>query len=563
MLEKYQKSLAFISLASLTTTTVLIAPNFAFDPFNAPRLLSLGAFCGATLVALLLGLKHKLIAIYKAPLLAILFFLTSLTLTLLKTTPSFNAQFYGAYGRNTGYLAYFALAILLFAAVIAGKASNFNFFIYVLFGVSLASTFYGFLQVVGADPTTVVNPSNFAFGFFGNQNFQSAFTAIAVAAAIAVLISQSISIIFRLFLFVFIIISIVQIYFTKSEQGYFVLVASLVVLTYLRFVRPRKVQLKVAYLVFSVIGFFAVLLGTLNKGFLGEYLYQESVTFRGDYWRAGQNMTLENPIFGVGLDGYGDWYRRSRTLEATLRRGPDVFSNSAHNQFIDISSNGGLLLLSAYLLIMGLAVRAVTRVLRREAGYNWKFVAVFIAWFTYQLQSLISINQLGLGIWGWTLTGLLIGYEINTRTKDKTADQDLVKAPGPTAKPSLEKVKPDWDVVLFSLFGLIVGAIIAMSPLRDSIEVRSLSGETTIGAVEEFGMRDSLNPEISILMAGNLVNSGYYENALRVIRNTVKNNPDNYFAWKLFASIPSASPEEIAQAQIQMKRLDPLNPELK
>jgi O-antigen ligase len=563
MLGTYQKSLTFISLAALTITTLFIAPNFAFDPFNAPRLLSLGAFCGASIVALLLGLKHKWIAIYKTPLLAILFFLSSLTLTLLVASPSFNAQFYGAYGRNTGYLAYFALAILLFVGVIAANSSNLNYYIYVLFGVSLVSTFYGFLQVLGADPTTVVNPSNFAFGFFGNQNFQSAFTAIAVAAAIATFISHSISFIYRLLLFVFIVISIVQIYFTKSEQGYFVLVASVVVLTYLRFVRSMKVQLKATYLVFSVIGFFAVLFGTLNKGFFAKYLYQESVTFRGDYWRAGQNMTLDNPIFGVGLDGYGDWYRRSRTLEATLRRGPDVFSSSAHNQLIDISSNGGFLLLSAYLVILALAVRAVVKVLKREDGYNWKFVAIFIAWFTYQLQSLVSINQLGLGIWGWTLTGLLIGYEINTRSKDKSADPDLANVSGLTAKPSLEKIKPDWDVVLFSLFGLIVGGLIAMSPLRNSIEVRSLSGETTIGAVEEFGMRDSLNPEISTLMAGNLVDSGFDENALRVIRNTVKNNPDNYFAWKLLSLIPSATPQEIALAQVQMKRLDPLNPELK
>jgi O-antigen ligase len=563
MLGRYQKSLAFISLASLTTTTLFIAPNFAFDPFNAPRLLSLGAFCGASIVAILLGLKHKWFAIYKIPFFAILFFVTNLTLTLLLTSPSFNAQFYGAYGRNTGYLAYFALAVLLFVAVIAANASNLNYYILVLFGVSLASTCYGFIQVLGADPTGVINPSKFAFGFFGNQNFQSAFTAIAVAAAIAILISHSISVVNRILLFVFIVISIVQIYYTKSEQGYFVLVASVVVLTYLRFVRPMKVQLKVAYLVFSVIGFFAVLFGTLNKGFFAKYLYQESVTFRGDYWRAGQDMTLENPIFGVGLDSYGDWYRRSRTLEATLRRGPDVFSSSAHNQLIDISSNGGLLLLSAYLLVMGLAVRAVVKVLQREEAYNWKFVAVFIAWFTYQLQSLISINQLGLGVWGWTLTGLLIGYEINTRSADMSPVQNSNNDSGLSVKISSEKLKADWDVVLFSMFGLIVGGLIAMTPLRNSIEVRSLSGETTIGAVEEFGLRNTLNPELSILMAGNLVDNGFNENALRVIRNTVKNNPDNYFAWKLYASIPSATPEEIAQAQIQMKRLDPLNPELK
>jgi O-antigen ligase len=196
---------------------------------------------------------------------------------------------------------------------------------------------------------------------------------------------------------------------TKSEQGFFVLVASFVVLAYLRFVLPLKVQWKVSYAFFSLIGFIAVLLGTLNKGFLAKYLYQESVTFRGDYWRAGQQMTIENPIFGVGLDGYGDWYRRARTLEATLRRGPDIFSSSAHNQLFDISSNGGLLLLGTYLVILGLVVRAIIRVLRRESAYNWKFTAVFVAWFTYQLQSLISVNQLGLGVWGWTLAGLLIG----------------------------------------------------------------------------------------------------------------------------------------------------------
>jgi O-antigen ligase len=563
MVGRYQKSLAFISLASLATTTLFIAPSFAFDPFNAPRLLSLGAFGGASIVALLLGLKHKWIATYKVPFFGVLFFIASLTLTLFITSPSFNAQFYGAYGRNTGYLAYFVLAVLLLVGVIAANLHNLGYYIYVLIGTSLISTFYGFLQVLGADPTTTENPSNFALGFFGNQNFQSAFTAIAVTATIAALLAQSISIAYKVLLLLFIVISIVQIYVTESEQGYFLLVASFVVLTYLRFVRTMKAQWKIVFLVFSAIGFFVVLLGTLNKGFLAKYLYQESVTFRGDYWRAGQKMTAENPIFGVGLDGYGDWYRRSRTLEATLRRGPDVFSSSAHNQLLDISSNGGLLLLSAYLIILGLAVRAVIKVLQRENGYNWKFTAVFIAWFTYQLQSLISINQLGLGIWGWTLTGLLIGYEINTRTKNKSADQDLAKVPGLTAKPSSEKIKTDWDIVLFSMFGLILGALIAMSPLRNSIEVRSLSGETTIGAVEEFGMRDSLNPELSILMAGNLVDSGFDENALRVIRNTVRNNPDNYFAWKLYASIPSATPEEIAQAQIQMKRLDPLNPELR
>jgi O-antigen ligase len=563
MFASYQKTLAFISLSSLAVTTLFIAPGLAYDPFNVTRLLSLGAFAGASIVALLLGIKYKWFSTYKTPLIAVTLFIASLTLTLLIAAPSFVAQFYGASGRNTGYLAYVALAVHLFLAAIAATASNLTRYIYLLLGVSLISSVYGFIQVLGGEPTSISNPSNSAFGFFGNQNFQSAFTAIAVAAAVAISIARPVSIAYRALAFIFIFFSIVQIYVTKSEQGFFVLVASFVVLAYLRFVRPLKVQWKVSYAFFSLIGFIAVLLGTLNKGFLAKYLYQESVTFRGDYWRAGQQMTIENPIFGVGLDSYGDWYRRARTLEATLRRGPDIFSSSAHNQLFDISSNGGLLLLGTYLVILGLVVRAIIRVLRRESVYNWKFTAVFVAWFTYQLQSLISVNQLGLGVWGWTLAGLLIGYEINTRAALTSTENPLERPTGPTVKTSSEKVTVDRDILLFSLFGLIIGALIAIAPFRNSVELRQLSIETTLVQLDELTMRSTINPEISVFIAQNLVDKKFEENALKIIRNTVKNYPDNYFAWKLLSLIPSATPQEIALAQVQMKRLDPLNPELK
>jgi O-antigen ligase len=563
VLASYQKALFFISLTSLVITTLFIAPSLAYDPFNVSRLLSLGSFAGASIVALLLGLKHKWISQYRTPLFAVLFFIASLTLTILITAPRFMAQFYGAYGRNTGYLAYFSLAILLLVAVIVSNFHNLSYFIYALFGVSFLSTIYGFIQVLGGDPAAINNPSNFALGFFGNQNFQSAFTAIAVAAAVATLISPSISFKYRVLLTVFFVLSVAQIYVTQSEQGFFVMVASFVVLTYLRFVRPMKVQLKVTYLIFTVIGFFAVLFGTLNKGFLSKYLYQESVTYRGDYWRAGQKMTVENPVFGIGLDGYGEWYRRSRSIEATLRRGPDIFSSSAHNHLLDISSSGGLLLLSAYLTILSLAVRAVIRVLRREHSYNWKFTALLAAWFTYQLQSLISVNQLGLGIWGWTLTGLLIGYEINTRHTDKAPDQKSAKGPGITPKLPFAKVQTDWQVILFSMFGFILGGLIAIAPFLNSFELRKLSFNTTVIQLEELTTRKTIDPEISVFVAEIFVKNKLEENALRIVQNTVKNYPDNYLAWKLYAAIPSATPQEITQAQIQMKRLDPLNPELK
>ena len=88
-------------------------------------------------------------------------------------------------------------------------------------------------------------------------------------------------------------------------------------------------------------------------------------------------MTIDHPFTGVGLDSYGDWYRVSRTLAATLRRGPDITSNAAHNVFLDFSSNGGFPLLIAYLLILGLSLVSAIRVVRRTNGFDFIHAGLF------------------------------------------------------------------------------------------------------------------------------------------------------------------------------------------
>ena len=120
-------------------------------------------------------------------------------------------------------------------------------------------------------------------------------------------------------------------------------------------------------------------------------------------------MTLDHPFFGVGLDSYGDWYRSSRGLISTLRSGPERTANTAHNIFLDISSNGGLPLAISYFAIIIYAFLSGIRVLRQNSNFNPVFVSIFSSWFGYLIFSAISINQIGVGIWGWILTGCVIG----------------------------------------------------------------------------------------------------------------------------------------------------------
>ena len=54
------------------------------------------------------------------------------------------------------------------------------------------------------------------------------------------------------------------------------------------------------------------------------------------------------------------------------------------------------------------------------------YIAIFGAWLAYQAQSIISIDSLGLAIWGWVLTGILIGLSFRINQVDSSATQNKV-----------------------------------------------------------------------------------------------------------------------------------------
>ena len=265
---------------------------------------------------------------------------------------------------------------------------------------------------------------------------------------------------------------------------------------------------------------------------------------------------------GVGLDSYGDWYRRSRDVAATLRRGPDITSNAAHNVFLDFSSNGGFPLLIIYLALMILVARAAVRVIRRSTRFDPVFTGLFAVWMAYQAQSIISLNQLGLAVWGWIISGLLIGYEINTRLEiAESKAHKLTKKDRSISAPADKKVLPVTSVALS--IGFLVGLLVGLPPLIASSKVKSAfeSGDKFViaAAVDFFPQDLARTNQIAYIFKQNDLET----DAISLIMATVKQFPDSYDSWALLASLKSASPAQIAQARAQMKRLDPHNPDLK
>jgi hypothetical protein len=273
-------------------------------------------------------------------------------------------------------------------------------------------------------------------------------------------------------------------------------------------------------------------------------------------------MTVEHPLFGVGLDSYGDWYRRARSVEATLRRGPDVVSNAAHNVLLDLSSNGGFPLLTIYLFMLGLVLVSAWRVLRRSNTFDPFFSGLFAVWIAYQAQSIISLNQLGLAVWGWIISGLIIGYEINTREEklDATPKQLLKKGRN---IPISAKTKVSAGVLVGMFVGGLAGLVIGLQPLIASSKFLSALNSKDPKLVQQAAYVSPLDANYMYRVADILANNKLVSEAVAVSNDSLKHFTDDYPLWAFRSRIQGLPQEEIDRALKEMKRLDPNNPNLK
>jgi O-antigen ligase len=555
MREKAESTLGNVLVWALVAATLLVTPLWSLDPINPIKMLAVTATGFMGLGVLLTNQKALQLKRFRVPLVLISGFLTWQLVVFSVSDGEKFQQLFGTNGRNTGLITYLALSVLFVVAMAVSNLAFLKKFLITALAVGGTSLGYGVVQSLGGDPFDWVNPYSPVFGFLGNPNFQSSLLGILGVVVFTQLLSGSTKIQIKVAYLVYLLVTLYVIKETDSQQGFLVLlIGSTVSLGVL--VNYKSRALGYSYLALAAVGFVAILVGTLNKGPLASLLYKDSVTYRGDYWRAGWKMTLENPIFGVGLDSYGDWYRRSRTIEATLRRGPDVVSNAAHNVFLDISAYGGFPLVLIYIALMALVVISAVKVIKRSQSFNAGFVGLVAGWVAFQAQSIISINQIGLALWGWVLSGLIIGYEINTRGGDAIVEKK-------TGKSVTKAVQTSAASSLALFIGLIVGVLVGMPPYLASAKYKGALETSNPQVIQEAAYIWPLDALRMTQVARTLNDNKLELEALVVAEDAVKQFPDKYDVWETLSLMNRATDEQKSRATVQMKRLDPLNPNLK
>ena len=532
-------------LVAVTAVSLLVTPFNSLDPVNLPKLclLVFVAFIAAGLVfsktEFLVGRAHRL------PVFVVGLFVLLLILVLLFDSRTFALKFYGTASRNTGFIAYLSLSFLLLASMASAGYVLIKRYVWALIAVGTVLVFYGLAQSQGHDFYKFNNAygSN-VFGSFGNPNFQSAFMGIAAATGLTLAVFSSLKIYFKLALIALVVLAIYNVSLS-SQQGYLNFMAGFAAAVIVYLFMTKHAVFGWSVLGLFIIGIFLVLLGILDKGPLAQAIYKSSLQARGFYWRAAFNMIIHHPFFGVGMDGFGDWYRRFRPTDYLAKNFTTV-SDTAHNIPLDIGSSGGLPLLILYLTIVGLALYAIVKVLKRKSEFDVYFAAIVAAWVAYQAQSLISINQLGLGVWGWSLTGLLIGYEINTRN---FAPVEFQKS-GRSTKVSAEKLSAGALVITF-LTGAI-GLGIALPPYLAANKFYKALQSGDANVIQPAAYLRPYDRSRFLYVAQILISNKLEPQAIKVLRDAAKIYPDSFEVWQQWSAIASATPADVALSLIHI-----------
>ena len=533
--------------------SLAVSPSTNLDPINLIKILILSTFAFGIL-GLFTKRDFRYLIENKLIMSSLIFFILALLFPVFLSGAPLDQQLWGTWGRNTGLLTYLSLLFICVSALLVQNFSAYKSISDSLILCGIPMSGYCLIQIAKLDPVSW--SLHQTFGTLGNINFLSAFLGLVIVAQFCVLIDSSRKNSLRIFFGIKIIIDLLIIISTNSIQGILIAAAGVGVTILILFKKVNQFEkLFLPFLLISIGTFILTLMGLFNRGVLAKFIYQPSVLYRADYMHAGLEMTLKRPLFGVGLDSYGDWYRSVRGQISTLRTGPDRISNSAHNIFLDISSGGGFTLLAAYLLILLIALISAIKFIKKSQKLDYVFVSVFSCWIAYVIQALVSINQVGVGIWGWLFTGVIIGYPL-------TSGADKVAHKNNKVRKSIAKtiVSPGTGIRAFILS--LVGFSLAFIPFTADSKFRGAMNSRNIQNI----VRSLNSPGISAFHLENALQTFIQNNAVKessdIAHKLVSKYPMDFYGWKMIALLNSTPESEKQSAIKKLKELDPYNPDI-
>jgi tetratricopeptide (TPR) repeat protein len=187
-------------------------------------------------------------------------------------------------------------------------------------------------------------------------------------------------------------------------------------------------------------------------------------------------------------------------------------------------STGGVFLGVAYLALLIYILYCGVKGLRKFQGNQRVVIATFFgAWIAYQAQTIISIDNIGVSIWGWLLGGIVVALSRSTAAVDEKYSP---------ANKQIKLLQPLTSGILTILILVMVSGLYRAETLMYQTRGFYNPQDPSIKAALLKSANETINtplvePAYVITTANYLFASGYPAEAIEILKNQIaKDNRD-------------------------------------
>jgi hypothetical protein len=277
-------------------------------------------------------------------------------------------------------------------------------------------------------------------------------------------------------------------------------------------------------------------------------------------------MFKDHPIFGVGVDRFGEYYREYAVQNQVVQ---GQITDNAHSIYLQLLATGGLILFIPYiLLVLFITIVGFKALVKSKGDDKFKVGALFGIWLATIAVNVVTVDNLGVGVWFWITAGVLVAVsanqiqssDIDQGHKEKTNNGKSIKSANSESAFPVTYVAS--FILVISVLALLVPALGKSSTLYNfKANASSYTTQTYVQTLVSESKSASNDPQYLIQLANLAFNQNAIKEAFDFIDKINKIDKRSYYG-NYFPAIALESMNSRADAikyRERLKELDPWN----
>jgi hypothetical protein len=214
----------------------------------------------------------------------------------------------------------------------------------------------------------------------------------------------------------------------------------------------------------------------------------------------------------------------------------------------------------AYLVLNGYILKRAIFALKNFSGSNRLIVAgIFSAWVAFHAQSLVSIDNLGISIWGWVLGGSIIGLSVSASTPVGDERKNFYVKPN-SINVSRSLISGSASILAVILISLLYRGENNTYKLMSAFDLQNQSVRAIYKELNLTTINTPLNdPTYKLTAAMNLAQSGFINEGLSEVLKIHTENPRNLDALIVLVKTYEQT-NRIPEAIIYREKISQIDP---